>query len=275
MKRIITFVLCIALLCTACFSLTSCFGTVKDVDYIKEKGKLIVGITDYAPMDYKEEGSDEWIGFDADMARKLGQKLGVEVEFVGIDWGKKTTELQTKNIDVIWNGMTATDELDEVIDFSVSYAENKQVAVIKKSNASRINSEATVKAASIVVEDSSAGHTVATEVLKAANVTPLAQGGQSKALAEVLAGTSEVAIIDYTMAYSLVGKGQYADLQMVDPDTVSFGREVFAVGIRERSDLADVLNELFKDCYADGTMATLAEAYKGVALNDEALGALK
>ena len=245
MKKIITLVLCIALLCSACLGLTSCFGSVKDVDYIKEKGKLVVGITDYAPMDYKEEGSDKWIGFDAEMAEKLANKLGVAVEFVVIDWGKKTTELQTKNIDVIWNGMTATEELDEVIDFSVSYAENKQVAVIKKSNASKINSEATVKAASIVVEDGSAGHNVAKDTLKAANITPLAQGGQSKALAEVLAGTSEVAIIDYTMAYSLVGKGQYADLAMVDPDTVSFGREVFAVGIRENSDLAPVLNELF------------------------------
>lgn len=275
MKRIITLVLCIAMLCGACLSITSCFGTVKDVDYIKEKGKLIVGITDYYPMDFKEEGSDKWVGFDAEMAEKLGEKLGVTVEFVVIDWGKKTTELQTKNIDVIWNGMTVTDELDEVIDFSASYAENKQVAVIRKSNAATINSEATIKTASIVVEDSSAGHKVASETLKATNVTPLAQGGQSKALAEVLAGTSQVAIVDYTMAYGLVGKGQYADLQMVDPDTVSFGREVFAVGVRERSDLAGVINELFKDCYADGTMAALAEKYVSVALNDEALGALK
>lgn len=100
-----------------------------DVAYIQDKGSLIVGITDFAPMDYKEDG-DEWIGFDADMARVVGEKLGVEVEFVEIDWDNKIMELDAKNIDVVWNGMTLTDEVKESMECTNAYCNNAQVIVV-------------------------------------------------------------------------------------------------------------------------------------------------
>lgn len=100
-----------------------------DVAYIQEKGTLIVGITEFAPMDYKDE-SGEWIGFDADMARKVAEKLGVEVEFIVIDWDNKAMELDSKNIDVVWNGMTLTDEVKAAMDCTNAYCNNAQVVVI-------------------------------------------------------------------------------------------------------------------------------------------------
>jgi polar amino acid transport system substrate-binding protein len=100
-----------------------------DVAYIQEKGSLIVGITDFAPMDYKD-GGDEWIGFDADMARIVGEKLGVEVEFVEIDWDNKIMELDAKNIDVVWNGMTLTSETTEAMECTNAYCNNAQVIVV-------------------------------------------------------------------------------------------------------------------------------------------------
>lgn len=100
-----------------------------DVAYIVDKGTLIVGITDFAPMDYKDEDG-EWIGFDADMARMVGDKLGVEVEFVEIDWDNKIMEIEAKNIDVVWNGMTLTDEVTEAMDCTVPYCNNAQVVVV-------------------------------------------------------------------------------------------------------------------------------------------------
>lgn len=102
-----------------------------DVEYIKGKGTLIVGITDFAPMDYKE-GSDEWIGFDADMARLVADELGVEAKFVEIDWDNKIMELNSKSIDVVWNGMTLTSEVMEAMECSKAYCNNAQVIVIKK-----------------------------------------------------------------------------------------------------------------------------------------------
>ena len=100
-----------------------------DVAYIHEKGTLIVGITEFAPMDYKDE-SGQWIGFDADMAKKVAEKLGVAVEFVVIDWDNKIMELDSKNIDVVWNGMTLTPEVTESMECTNAYCNNAQVVVV-------------------------------------------------------------------------------------------------------------------------------------------------
>ncbi len=101
-----------------------------DVQYIKDKGTLIVGITEFAPMDYKDE-NDEWIGFDADMAKLVAEKLGVEVQFVVIDWDMKVNELDSKNIDVVWNGMTLTDGVKAAMECTNAYCENAQVVITK------------------------------------------------------------------------------------------------------------------------------------------------
>lgn len=100
-----------------------------DVAYIQGKGTLIVGITDFEPMDY-QDASGEWIGFDADMARVVAEKLGVEVEFVEIDWDNKIMELDSKNIDVVWNGMTLTDEVKAAMECTNAYCKNAQVVVV-------------------------------------------------------------------------------------------------------------------------------------------------
>lgn len=100
-----------------------------DVAYIKDKGTLIVGITEFEPMDYKDEAG-VWIGFDADMARVVAEKLGVEAEFVVIDWDNKIMELESKNIDVVWNGMTLTAETTAAMECTNAYCNNAQVVVV-------------------------------------------------------------------------------------------------------------------------------------------------
>ena len=100
-----------------------------DVDYIKGRGKLVVGVTDFEPMDYKDKDGN-WIGFDADMAKLVGEKLGVEVDFVEIDWDNKVMELNSKNIDVVWNGMTLTSEVTSAMECTNAYFNNAQVVVV-------------------------------------------------------------------------------------------------------------------------------------------------
>ncbi|MEE0388763.1 MAG: transporter substrate-binding domain-containing protein, partial [Agathobaculum sp.] len=63
-----------------------------DLEYVKGKGKLVVGITDFAPMDYKDKDG-KWIGFDADNATAFAKSLGVDVEFIEVDWDNKIMEL--------------------------------------------------------------------------------------------------------------------------------------------------------------------------------------
>ena len=114
-------------------SMMACGGNKADADsdmaYVKDKGKLVVGITDFAPMDYKDDNG-EWIGFDADMAKVVADRLGVECQFVEIDWDNKIMELDSKNIDVVWNGMTLTDEVTNAMECSNAYCNNAQVIVV-------------------------------------------------------------------------------------------------------------------------------------------------
>ena len=102
-----------------------------DHEWVRVEGnEAFVGITDFAPMDYQNE-SGEWIGFDADMAKLVAEKLGVEIQFIEIDWDNKIMELDSKNVDVLWNGMTLTDEVTSAMECTNAYCNNAQVIVTK------------------------------------------------------------------------------------------------------------------------------------------------
>ena len=263
MKKFLTIVMTVILAVVSMCSLTAC-GKTSDLDKVKEAGKLVVGITVYKPMDYLDE-DNEWTGFDAELAKEFAESLDVNCQLVIITWGQKHLELNSNQIDLIWNGMTASDDLLTSMDFSVSYARNAQVAVVKSDSA--IATKEQIKTASVAVESGSAGNKVATAE-GMTNVNPVT--AQVDALNEVVAGTSEVAIIDLTMANSVVGVEAYAGLKVVSG--VEYGEEIFAVGLRKGSDIKAKLDAFLKAKYADGSLTTLAQKYN-VVLNTEALGA--
>ena len=101
-----------------------------DVQYIKDKGTLVIGITEFEPMDY-QDADGNWIGFDADMAKLVAEKLGVEPVFTVINWDNKVFELNGKGIDVVWNGMTITTAAQESMECTNAYCNNAQVIVTK------------------------------------------------------------------------------------------------------------------------------------------------
>ena len=143
-----------------------------DLTYIQSKGKIVVGITDYAPMDYKDENG-EWTGFDAEFARLFAKELNLEVEFFVIaDWGKKFVELETKNIDCVWNGMTITDEAKLNASVSNPYVMNAQVVVMKADKVANYADAASLKDLAVAVESGSAGYDAAV----AAEITNIAGG---------------------------------------------------------------------------------------------------
>ena len=224
-----------------------------DMEYVKEKGTLIVGITDFAPMDYEDENG-EWIGFDADMAKAFAESLGVKVEFVEIDWDNKVMELDGKTIDCVWNGMTLRDDVMEAMECSNAYCNNAQVVVVNKDVADKYQTVESLKDLKFAVEAGSAGEdqVVALELEN----TPVT--AQSDALMEVKSGTSDAAVIDLLMAGAMIGEGTgYADLTY----TVKLNSEEYGVGFRKGSDLAAALNQFFKDAYADGSMMKCANEY--------------
>lgn len=224
-----------------------------DLAYVQEKGTLVVGITDFAPMDYKDDNG-EWIGFDADMAKAFGESLGVEVEFVEIDWDNKIMELDGKTIDCVWNGMTLTDEVTSSMECSNAYCNNAQVVILPADIAGNYQDIDSLAAFAFAVEAGSAGEEQA--VALGLDYTPVK--AQSDALMEVAAGTSDAAIIDSLMAGAMVGENTgYADLTY----TIGLNSEEYGVGFRKGSDLAASLNDFFVASYADGTMMECAETY--------------
>ena len=227
-----------------------------DLADIQAKGTLVVGITDFEPMDYKDENGN-WIGFDADLATAFAESLGVAVEFVEINWDNKILELDGKTIDCVWNGMTLIPEVTSAADCSNPYMRNAQVVVMPTDLAADYGDEMPMEALNdmtFAVEAGSAGEAAAKEMGYA--TTPVTS--QADALMEVAAGTSDAAIIDLLMAYAMVGEGtSYADLTY----TISLNEEQYGVAFRQGSDLAAALNDFFAEKYADGTMDALAETY--------------
>ena len=180
-----------------------------DMQYVKDKGTLVVGITYFAPMDYKEEGSDEWIGFDADMAKAFAESLGVNVEFQEITWDYKVEELNSKAIDCVWNGMTLSDDVMAAMGTSVPYCTNYQTLIYPADKAADFEGLTSLEGLNIAVESGSAGEDAAL----ALGATTVPVQAQSNALMEVSAGTSDAAVIDVLMAAEMTGEGtSYADL---------------------------------------------------------------
>ena len=238
-------------------SLAACGGNQEESDlkYVQNKGKMIVGITDYAPMDFKDENG-EWTGFDAEFAQMVCKELDVECEFfVLADWGKKFYELETKNIDVIWNGMTITDEVKLNTNCSDPYVVNAQVLVMKADVVGNYPDAASLNELSFAVENGSAGQ-AALDALGIKNYVTLQD--QTAALMEVAAGTSDACVIDITMANAMTGEGtNYADLA----PGFSLTSEEYGIGFRKNSDITAKVNELMAKWKADGTLQALADKY--------------
>ena len=258
MKKKIMAITAAAIMALSCFALTGCGGGEEasadaDLAYVQDKGTLVVGITDFAPMDYKDDNG-EWIGFDADLARGYAEYIGVDVEFIEINWDSKEMELENKNIDCVWNGMTLTDGVMEAMETSNAYCNNAQVVVVNADIADSIKSVEDCMDLSFVVEAGSAGEEMANEN----GFDAMAVETQADALMEVAAGTAQACVIDSLMAGAMIGEGtSYEDLTT----TIGLNEELYGVGFRKGSDMAASLNEFLKEAWADGTIMEIAKTY--------------
>ena len=236
----------------------TCIGAFaeSDLEYIQGKGKIVVGITDYAPMDYLDENG-EWTGFDAEFAKLFAEKIGVDVEFFVLpDWGMKVFELDTKNIDVIWNGMTINEELLLTTSISNPYVINAQVVVMKKDVVANYPDVESLKKLNFAVESGSVGE----DALKDIGIDNyIAQQDQTSALMEVAAGTADACVIDITMAKAMTGEGTSYDNLAIG---IALTSEEYGVAFRKDSDATAKLNEVMTELIADGTLVNLAAKYE-------------
>ncbi len=251
MKRILSVLLAVAMI-ASCFLFVSC---------AKEEKSIVVGYTNYEPMNYKDENG-KLIGFDTELAEKVFANLGYDkVIFQEIKWENKYTDLNGKSIDCIWNGFTCNSKDDDgvaradKVDFSYNYMENRQVIVVKADSA--IATADDLSAANIACEAGSAGETYASE-FDGAVVKGVAK--QTDCLMEVNSGAADAAVLDAQLAKSYVGKGDYKDLKIVE--ALSSEVEYYAIGFRKGSDLTAKVNAELEKLAADGTIKALAEKYK-------------
>lgn len=225
---------------------------VKDLDAVKANGKLVVGMTDYAPMNYKDE-NDEWTGFDTEFAQAFAKTLDVDVEFVEIEWDNKWFELSSGNVDCIWNGMTITDEGKLNADISVPYAKNNQVLVTTAEDAENIAAVSDVDG-KIAVESGSAGMSAAED----AELDIAEYALQTDALLAVKSGKAVGCVIDATMALAMIQDGSdYEGLSIA----LTLTDEEYGVAFRKGSDLTSVFNDAYKAFLGDGTLADLSIRY--------------
>ena len=230
-----------------------------DLDYIKEKGKMVIGYTVYEPMNYTDADGN-FTGFDTELATAVCEKLGVEPEFVEINWDTKVVELDAKSIDCIWNGMTITPELQEAISISDPYIKNYQVVVIRAADADKYTSTESLAGANLDAEAGSAGEAAvaADEFLSQASYTSVVK--QTDALLEVKSGAADAAVMDFVLANTLAGTGDYSDL-MVIPD-LELSVEEYGIGFRQGSDLTAAVNQAMQELIDDGTLNELAVKYE-------------
>lgn len=227
-----------------------------DLDYIKGKGKMVIGYTVYEPMNYTDVDGN-FTGFDTELATAVCAKLGVEPEFVEINWDTKVVELDAKSIDCIWNGMTLTEDIMANTATTKAYAKNAQVVVVKEGTA--YTSTADLADKTVVAEAGSAGEAAIQGDENLAKADYISKSVQTDCLMEVAAGTADAAVLDLTLANAMIGEGtDYASLKIVD----ELNAEEYGVAFRKGSDAAAAVDAAFDELKADGTIQALAEKYE-------------
>lgn len=254
MKRIIPLLLALAMV----LALAACAtqgGDGSDLSYVKKNGKLVIGYTEYAPMNYTDENGN-FTGFDTELAILVCEKLGLEPDFVKINWETKETELNGKSIDCIWNGLTIDDDRKQTMEITKPYVKNAQVVLMKEG--AEYDGTASLIGKTVVAEQGSAGEKTiqSDDNLKQANYVPKTL--QTECLMEVKAGTADAAVLDLTLANTMTGEGtNYEDIVIVD----RLAEEDYGVAFRKGSDICAEVDKIFDELRADGTMAALAEKY--------------
>lgn len=226
-----------------------------DLAYIQGKGKMTIGYTVYEPMNYTDADGN-FTGFDTELATAVCEKLGVEPDFVEINWDTKIVELDAKSIDCIWNGMTLTDEIMANTACTKAYAKNAQVVVMKAD--ADYTSTADLVGKTVVAEAGSAGESAIQDDGSLSQADYISKSVQTDCLMEVAAGTADAAVLDLTLATAMIGDGtDYANLTIKD----ELNAEEYGVAFRKGSDAAAAVDAAFDELKSDGTMQKLADKY--------------
>ena len=278
MKKIIALILalCTVFAFAACSKTettgTSDAATASDFEYIKEKGVMTIGVTNYPPMNFLDD-NNEWTGFDTEFAQAVGEQLGIDVEFIEISWEAKETELASKNIDVLWNGMCITDDRKEMWEVTKPYMYNTQAMVMKADKEAEIMADISGK--KVVAEAGSTGEEKITGVIddsaddtvKVKAVDYFADAeyngvvSMATALLDVQQGVADVAVVDSVIAQGMIESEDSSFKDLVINLDNKFGDQYFGIAFRKGSDMCEKINEAIAELTENGKLNEIAEKY--------------
>lgn len=264
-RRFINAVLVVMILVFGAVTFSSCSKkqSSEGLDAVKKKGYITIGLDDtFVPMGFKDK-SGQIVGFDVDLAKEVCKRIGVDAKFQPIDWSMKETELNTKNIDLIWNGYTITPERQQKVGFSNPYLANRQVIITL--SASAIKSKAELKGKKVAVQN---GSSSLDAVNKEPDLVSSFNGGEpvlfdtnNEALMDLEAGRVDAVVADEILARYYINERGADKYKILNED---FGKEEYGIGARKQdSDLIKSINNALDDMKKDGTSAKISEKWFG------------
>lgn len=238
-------------------------GADEDVSlqYILDKGEFILGLdATFAPMGFRDEETNEIVGFDVDLANEVTSRMGVELKLQPIDWDSKVMNLSNKDIDCIWNGLTITEERKKNIEFSRPYIDNRQVMIVTAD--SDIDTKEDLVDKVVGVQLDSSGQTAVEDDQETVNILKDLQkySTYTDALMDLSAGRIDVVVIDEIMGRYYIAK-KPDQFKVASED---FGKEEYGIGFR-KGDVAlrDEVNRILNEMIEDGTAAQISEKWFG------------
>lgn len=255
MKRYISSVL--LLMVVIALALSGCAKTEKDNSWnkVKEKGQFILGLDDsFPPMGYRDENG-EIVGFDIDVAKEVFSRLGVELKLQPISWDAKEQELNTGNIDCIWNGLTITEERKEQMLFSEPYMKNRQVLVVKTDSEYTTISELEGKKLGLQAGSSAADALAGAAQLKDSLAQVVEFDDNMMALMDLEKGGIDVVLMDEIVARFYI-HDQSKNYRLFDQ---ALAGEEYGVGFRKNDQkLMEKVQETLKAMAKDGALAEIS-----------------
>lgn len=276
MKKILSIALAAMMVVSlaACGTKTAKKNAPVDSDwaYIQDKGTMTIGVTNYPPMNYMDDAGN-WTGFDTEFAQAVCESLGINVEFIEISWEAKETELSSKNIDCLWNGMCITEDRKEMWEVSAPYMYNTQAMVMKADKADEIMADVSGK--KVVAEAGSTGEEKITGVMDDANdptVVVIAKdyfansqytgvSNMATALMDVENNVADIAVVDSVIAQGMIESEGSSFTDLVINTDNKFGDQYFGIAFRKGSDMRDKVDAAIEELKANGKLAEIAAKY--------------
>lgn len=269
MKKKLLVLTTVLVLVVSAFALTSCGGSSDSGDasedtswtYVEDKGELVVGLDDtFAPMGFRDEDGN-LVGFDIDLATAVGEELGVSVKFQPINWDSKYMELESKNIDCIWNGMSITSETQKKLTLSNKYLNNKIIIMTLKDDVKVEKAEDLANYnISTQVDSSALNMLTKNEAYDSYKDNISEYKTYDQAIMDMQTGRMDCMVVDQVL-------GEYKNSQMEEKMTVcdfNFGDDFYAVGFRKGDEaLASKVNDAIQATIDNGKAEEISNKWFG------------